>query len=855
MDVNGTRFHLFKGEADWRRCFDGEGGQVWEDLFWDKQDEAVTLAPALSLFRHRLAETPLSLAARRGAASDSFGHWYWISNDRRRVYRLPDRTSRPLVFWTQTSAPCPTPPGAFGPQAAEPSPVELAGLAVTEHHYLVVGNVTQSGVFIFDLDAGGEPILLRFPANVAFEPFDIAPAPGGGVWILDRAHRSYWGLDRQFRVVAEPPPIPSPEPPEPDDKSVFRSVDGVAAIRPNKQFPVGFQLAAQHPVSIEALPDGSVIILDSPALADEPPPTPEPSSLYHYRLGTLEEAPLPLEADLEVVIEGREEREEHLSVAGYDLTAIADSDNLTVYVVERDGNQAIAFDLKLEATPPQLEVSRDYLPMHFFGGRALAARGREVFYDVVGGEAANDEVVNWVALHDIAQPHYGREAALLTTPLDGKERDCVWHRLFIDACIPREAGVVVWTRAHNDRDLLESVPFAPEPQLYLRGAGAELPFYDPFPGRKPLPEGVGTWETLFQQARGRFLQIKLELRGNGRVTPQLHSLRAYYPRFSYARRYLPAIYLEDAESASFLERFLANTEGFYSEIEGKLSDVSALFDARSAPPETLDWLARWVGLIVDPLWARLQERRGEGNGSNRPASDRRRLLIRFARKLYDRRGTLDGVRFALHLLLDSRLETLLWRLKMAAVAAATVRAETALLKEIARLNLPRPAPAMSDEQLEDLLYEFILSPNRPSQARIVERFLTRGGRSLVAGDPTQADSNAAGGETVIAASAHRFSALIPEGISADEEAMVRRIIELEKPAHTQFDVRRYWAYFRAGEARLGLDTVLGEDSRFRFAPMVIGRNYIAEGYLPASHPMNSEDRTILDRDRVGEMEL
>jgi hypothetical protein len=162
---------------------------------------------------------------------------------------------------------------------------------------------------------------------------------------------------------------------------------------------------------------------------------------------------------------------------------------------------------------------------------------------------------------------------------------------------------------------------------------------------------------------------------------------------------------------------------------------------------------------------------------------------------------------------------------------------------------------MSDEQLEDLLYEFILAPNRPSQVRIVERFLTRGGRELVAGDPTQAGNNAASGAAAIEANAHRFSALIPEGISADEETMVRRVVELEKPAHTQFDVRRYWAYFRAGEARLGLDTVLGEDSRFRFVPMVVGRNYIAEGFLPASHPMDSDGRAILDRDSVGEIEL
>ena len=62
-------------------------------------------------------------------------------------------------------------------------------------------------------------------------------------------------------------------------------------------------------------------------------------------------------------------------------------------------------------------------------------------------------------------------------------------------------------------------------------------------------------------------------------------------------------------------------------------------------------------------------------------------------------------------------------------------------------------------------------------------------------------------------------------------------------------MRRYWDYFRAGEARLGLDTILGEENRFR--PVVLGRDYLAEGYLSAAHPMDVPERWISDRDRPG----
>ena len=80
--------------------------------------------------------------------------------------------------------------------------------------------------------------------------------------------------------------------------------------------------------------------------------------------------------------------------------------------------------------------------------------------------------------------------------------------------------------------------------------------------------------------------------------------------------------------------------------------------------------------------------------------------------------------------------------------------------------------------------------------------------------------------------------------------MVERITNLEKPAHSAFDVRRFWDFFRVGETRLGIDTVLGEDSRFQ--NMVVGRSYLAEGYLYPPHPMDVAERVIADRDRVGQ---
>src|SRR6185369_934507 len=98
----------------------------------------------------------------------------------------------------------------------------------------------------------------------------------------------------------------------------------------------------------------------------------------------------------EVTAEEAEQSQGRLTVVGYDM-AFTPGDN-TLYVVERDGNQSIAFTLNLRSSPPALSVSRDYLPMHFFGGRALTVDGGQVFYDVVGGDTSKDSAVRWMPL-------------------------------------------------------------------------------------------------------------------------------------------------------------------------------------------------------------------------------------------------------------------------------------------------------------------------------------------------------------------------------------------------------------------------------------------------------------------------
>jgi hypothetical protein len=99
-------------------------------------------------------------------------------------------------------------------------------------------------------------------------------------------------------------------------------------------------------------------------------------------------------------------------------------------------------------------------------------------------------------------------------------------------------------------------------------------------------------------------------------------------------------------------------------------------------------------------------------------------------------------------------------------------------------------------------------------------------------------------ETVVLARArraHRFSVLLPlcattaaaRGEAAARRAVAERVVALQKPAHTVFDVRFYTSMFRVGDARLGLETVLERSAREALAPAIVDAGYVGEARLSA----------------------
>lgn len=712
MDVNQTRFHALLGKQDWEQCLEEHAGMglqrlrdAWNqsplaetELYWDEVRSELTLRPKLQAYPPPKNDRAPTEQDRRGAARDRYRNWYWIDERREGIMVRSVGSRQTSLFWTSARSHAsntdPGQAGRFRPVDEKPAePLRLQGLTITDEHYLVAGVVTPPGLIVIDLHAGGPPIQYCWPETVPFVPYDMAAIAGGGFWVLDKANKRLWLMDRQFNVVRKAEVLPEDiarhqdfVPVEPG-REPRGSSDQPILVKPTFGPEDAVPVDADEPIAIESLEDGTVLVLDRRPLGDEPF-----SSIRRYgRNGPLGVASFASMGDLVETEAGSPPMSPPtFSLIAHDF-AVRPAPSVPeqsphreaqLLAVEAQGNQAYAFTLVYTAADLSLRPQTGFYPMRLFSGKGLVSAGAEVFYD--SGS-------RWIGLIEQRRPRYVVKAVLVTPegrlnlasdhdrdrrkPFDGKEPDCVWHRLFIDACIPPDTSIEVWSRAANREGDLQQTPWQQEPLLYRRGDGSELPF------ASVVRETYGgTWELLLQQAKGRYLQLKLAVKGNGQVTPHLRALRVYYPRFSYLERYLPAVYREDRDSARFLDGFLANIEGFYTAIEDRVAAVQLLFDRESVPDDYVEWLAGWYGLVFD---ARLKLSRRA-----------KRLLTKYAVEFFRARGTARGLQMALAVAMEESVDEMIF---------------TKMSEECGDAN----------------------------RARIVERFRTRKLPAVLLGDPTE----------------------------------------------------------------------------------------------------------------------
>lgn len=760
MNANGLRFWLLADQQDWRLT------GTPPLLTYHQQRRSLRLASPLPPLDAAALPNDRAEASARLAhvpvARDSYGteaYWDAASGDVMARGALPD------------SVPIFRPEGGTAPTDIT---IGYDGILYLAHE----------GRIIMQDRRGRWPLhTLALPGFVAWR---LAAAPDGGVWALDRDGKQI------ARLTGEPLPTrpyarynagtfrPQEENPFPPQLAIWDT-----AVLPAAEEPTAIACNQQGQLAIlNWIPDGAAVVR---LLQDD----------GHWS------APVSL-------------------LGAHHPYSLAWVSPTQTAVLLPDLDEEAAVYTVIDATAA-VQPDGDFYPLRDHdGGPFLNTITLPVYYPTSSGSSP---------LHPLSLPRFARQGtAENEIVIDSGSTQTVWHRLYLEALIPAKCDIRIHLAASDDLNPItdeqawfphhfgrrfSAAPRDGVPRGVWLSQPSELPHH---PGLLPCPtaaETAGLFTVLIQRAgrrvralRGRYLRVRVQLTGDGRSTPEIWALRPYASRFSYVDNYLPALFREDLfapeaddlvsatappSPADFLERFVALFESELTPLEDSIANAHLLMDPLTTPPEALAWLASWIGLTFDPIW---------------PAA-RQRTLLRHAPQLYRRHGTLNGLQLALDLATDgavSRGQVIVlenWRLRrtFATILGADLAAEEdPLLAGLA---------VSGNSFVGDTL--FLGDETR-------KEFLALFNANLVV---TSAEADAI--TSFLDDLAFRVTLFVHDAVAPQDLGLIRRIAELEAPAHVITDVITASYPLMVGIASLvGIDTYLTDVPQPQ--PVEVGRS-------------------------------
>jgi phage tail-like protein len=234
------------------------------------------------------------------------------------------------------------------------------------------------------------------------------------------------------------------------------------------------------------------------------------------------------------------------------------------------------------------------------------------------------------------------------------------------------------------------------------------------------------------------------------------------------------MYSDDEQNRWFLERFLSIVQTEWDNLERQIEDFSRYMDPAAVPEGAfLEYLARWLALPLEGDWT----------------DEQKRNLLEIAPEIYPQRGTLKGLRRFLQIYLQniSGLTPEEQGAFPQIIEGFRERAHLLLdLQDLAKLGGGAPlwGPGFVDRLQLDV-------------------FANEGEVKLVStGDPER---------DLFHKFAHRFRVFVPAAFLGNNgaEQKLRRAVESEKPAHTDYDLCIVEPLFQVGiQSTIGLDTII-----------------------------------------------
>jgi phage tail-like protein len=454
------------------------------------------------------------------------------------------------------------------------------------------------------------------------------------------------------------------------------------------------------------------------------------------------------------------------------------------------------------------------------------------------------------ALYEL-HPELATEGTVETFALDSRRPGNVWHRVLIDACLPAGTTIEVFAKTAEER-LPESLRRDPSPDLATLHQAPAAPAAAPseadvlsaetrerhwrqlplgsrvrdemegwlpvgaldrrvghadianppelrrVPSEDSLPRGVAaerlhvdTLEGLIKNDPGRFLWLRLILRGAPRRSPAIKAIRATYPRPSLLD-HLPSFWRASAEDSRAMDHALSLFEGLYTEIDTRIDAIRELLDAELCPPEGIEWLATFLAVTFD---TRVRE----------PV--RRQLLLEAA-GLYRRRGTLPGMERLCSILAQSRVKIVEgFRMRRRTVAYVGDEGWGGHALDSAVIGPGLQLGGHDGIPGADVAWEPWEAQLDAAHRALLTRRAAQEAPCPAQTPPPPFDDHPV--RSFYRRFAHRFSVLVFRPGDDDLDAVLQAAIEGAKPAHTLH--RLCW--LDAG-FRLGTNTYVGVGTRF-----------------------------------------
>ncbi|MFF0097530.1 phage tail protein [Streptomyces canus] len=413
----------------------------------------------------------------------------------------------------------------------------------------------------------------------------------------------------------------------------------------------------------------------------------------------------------------------------------------------------------------------------------IAGRDASQWFDARGRPTRTSQAEQY------GEPPYRRSGSWSAEPLDGGAPGCQWRRLTVTAHIPAGCTLTVETYTSDEAFAPAEIPAEAWSRPHELDADTE-------------GDAGRTSDFAVLSPRGRFLGLRIGLRGDGWSTPSADELLVE-PEGRGLENLLPAVYRGDDPDADFLRRFLAVFAFELDAVEQNLRTLPARFSPRAVPEQWLDVLAAELGVPLEREWE----------------AGRRRQLLEVAPGLYRERGTPAALRAMLHAHLRAASDRELPPYLPALVEGFRERPGALL----GRMHLPLPAGVrMWSDGVVDR--PVLGSPGRREPIRLVS----------VGDRPTDR----------FRVHAHRFKVVVPSPLLPDDTARERfqRLIAAEKPAHVAHELVLVEPRAVVGaQGLLGVDTIVGAwpDARLvrsGCAGPVLGLGLRLAARTPAARP-------------------